>query len=370
MQAISTTAPRISSGSAGPVEDAPATGATLRTPVPAAIREAGMDLRWISDSGIESRELSQLTELLEREDGFLWLDIATCDDAAAAVLSDTLGFHPHAVRDCREKRRIPKVHTYSDHVFLILHTLEFEEEGWGHLVELDQFVGDRYLVTVHGPLSPHVSADAAFRETGSALRRMEAGTLRPRIPAELGHAIVSAMVLGLEQRLSTIADRVAVYEHSIVRDDERDPQEVIEQLYGLRHQLLLIRTTASLSREVYAGRRTMARSTGASPERLAIIEDLMDQYEHLSRLCDAEKDFLDQVLAFHDARTVTKMNVAMERLALIAAVLLPVTAISGIYGMNVIVNGQTDFLHVGAVLLLMGVIVTVMLTWAKRQGWW
>lgn len=333
-----------------------------------------MDLRWISDSGVESRPLTDLTDLLERDDGFLWLDIPVCDDAAAAVLSDTFGFHPHAVRDCREKRRIPKVHTYADHVFLILHTLEFEEEGWGHLVELDQFVGDRYLVTVHGPTSPHVPAEAAFRETGSVLRRIESGTLRPKMPVELGHAIVSAMVLGLEERLSTIADKVAVREHSVVRDHrrdpQRDPQEVIEQLYGLRHHLLLIRTTASLSREVYAGRRTMARATGTSAERLAIIEDIIDQYEHLSSLCDAEKDFLDQVLAFHDARTATRMNLAMERLALIAAVLLPVTAISGIYGMNVIVNGKTDFVHVGAVLLLMGVIVTVMLTWAKRQGWW
>jgi Mg2+ and Co2+ transporter CorA len=114
----------------------------------------------------------------------------------------------------------------------------------------------------------------------------------------------------------------------------------------------------------------MARSTGVLPERLAIIEDIIDQYEHLSRLCDAETEFLDQVLAFHDARTVTKMNVAMERLALIAAVLLPVSAISGIYGMNVIVNGKTDFAHVGAVLVLMGLIVGLMLRWAKRQGWW
>ena len=329
-----------------------------------------MELRWISDSGVESRALTELPALLERDDGFCWLDIPVCDDAAVAVLTDTFQFHPHAIHDCREKRRIPKVHTYSDHVFLILHALEFEEEGLGHLIELDQFVGDRYLVTVHGPLNPHVSAEAASRETDSVLRRVEAGTLRPKMPAEVGHAIVSAMILQLEQRVATIADRVALHERGIVREERRDPQEVIEHLYGLRHQLLLIRTTASLSREVYAGRRTMARSTGASPERLAIIEDLIDQYEHLSRLCDAEKDFLDQVLAFHDARTVTKMNIAMERLALIAAVLLPVTAISGIYGMNVIVNGRTDFAHVGAVLLLMIAIAVLMLRWARRQGWW
>ena len=64
------------------------------------------------------------------------------------------------------------------------------------------------------------------------------------------------------------------------------------------------------------------------------------------------------------------MNIAMQRLALIAAILLPITAISGIYGMNVIVNQQTDFPHVAAVLLLMGVVIGLMLRWTKRQGWW
>jgi Mg2+ and Co2+ transporter CorA len=101
-----------------------------------------------------------------------------------------------------------------------------------------------------------------------------------------------------------------------------------------------------------------------------LIEDIVDQYERLTSVCDAERAFLDQVLEFHQARTVTKMNVAMERLALIAAVLLPITAISSIYGMNVIVNGRTDFLHTGGVLLLMLIIVVSMLRWTRRKGWW
>ena len=115
--------------------------------------------------------------------------------------------------------------------------------------------------------------------------------------------------------------------------------------------------------------RRVAR-TSASPERIAIIEDLIDQYEHLQSACDAERAFLDQVLDFFQARTVTTMNIAMQRLALIAAILLPISAISGIYGMNVIVNQQTDFPHVAAVLLLMGVVIGLMLRWTKRQGWW
>jgi Mg2+ and Co2+ transporter CorA len=64
------------------------------------------------------------------------------------------------------------------------------------------------------------------------------------------------------------------------------------------------------------------------------------------------------------------MTIAAERLAVIAAVTLPITAISSVYGMNVIVNTRTDFPHLTVVISIMVVISVTLLIWAKRQGWW
>jgi Mg2+ and Co2+ transporter CorA len=64
------------------------------------------------------------------------------------------------------------------------------------------------------------------------------------------------------------------------------------------------------------------------------------------------------------------MNQAMERLALITVVLLPVTAVASIYGMNVIVNTNTDFPHLGFALATMAVVSLATVLWARRQGWW
>jgi Mg2+ and Co2+ transporter CorA len=327
-----------------------------------------MDVRWVSTSGIESHPAADLEGLLERDDGFLWLDVPTCDGDAVRVLEDVFRFHPHAVRDCREKRRIPKIHTYSDHAFLILHGIQFDGEGGAHLLELDQFVGDRYLVTVHGPLGQNVPAETARYETEATLERIRSGRFLPTTPAELAHAFVSRITLKLQGLVAEIADQIAVHERAIFKGERQDPEEVIEQLFRLRHQLLTIRTTASLSREVLARRATMARSV--APERLALIQDIVDQYERLKSLCDAEKDFLDEVVDFQQSRTVTKMNIAMERLTLIAAILLPVTAISSFYGMNVIVNSETNLVHVTWILVVMGTIATAMVVWPKRHEWW
>jgi len=83
-----------------------------------------MDL-WFVTSGLTQRcEVDDLPALLEREDGFVWLDIPECDDPAAEVLEKVFRFHPMAVRDCRQRNQISKTRVYPDHAFLILHAPE------------------------------------------------------------------------------------------------------------------------------------------------------------------------------------------------------------------------------------------------------
>jgi Mg2+ and Co2+ transporter CorA len=64
------------------------------------------------------------------------------------------------------------------------------------------------------------------------------------------------------------------------------------------------------------------------------------------------------------------MTIAAERLAVIAAVTLPVTALSSVMGMNVIVNSASDPLIIAVLLTVMVGMSTVLLIWAKRRGWW
>ena len=76
------------------------------------------------------------------------------------------------------------------------------------------------------------------------------------------------------------------------------------------------------------------------------------------------------MIELYQTKVHTKMTVAMERLAVIAAVTLPITAIASVYGMNVIVNDQTHYLQLSIVLLAMVAISLTLLRWARRQGWW
>ena len=85
---------------------------------------------------------------------------------------------------------------------------------------------------------------------------------------------------------------------------------------------------------------------------------------------DGEAQFLHGVIELYQTRVNTKMTVAMERLAVIAAVTLPVTAIASVLGMNVIVSDDTRWLALTLVLAVMLTISLLLLRWARRQGWW
>jgi Mg2+ and Co2+ transporter CorA len=125
---------------------------------------------------------------------------------------------------------------------------------------------------------------------------------------------------------------------------------------------------AAACRELYA--RMSALMRFLPPASQPYIEDLTDHFERVRSVCDSEREFLQGVVDFYQSRTSAKMNHAMERLTLMSAVMLPLTLLAGIYGMNIIVNPVTQPLEVGLVVGSMLVLAVAILFWARRQGWW
>jgi magnesium transporter len=327
-----------------------------------------MDVCFVSDAGIQQHPVGELGTLLERDDGIVWVDIPVCDEEAARVLAEVFGFHPLAIRASIERNAVPKVRAYRDHVFVVLHGPELGRGGHVHYVELDQFIGPRYLVTVHGPVNPAVPSEAALRETRTVRQRIEAGRLRPGSPFELSYAIVSALAQGQEAFVEVVTRQVWPLEQRVTSGHLGDPEEFLEELFGTRHALLAVSNMATLGDEIYQRMSALGRYIPADCQPL--VADLEDQFARVAGVADGQIRYLEGVIEFYKARTDTKVTIAAERLALIAVLTLPITALSSVYGMNIIVNDRTDFPHLGFVVAVMATISAVLLRWAKRQGWW
>jgi magnesium transporter len=327
-----------------------------------------MKVRWIDSKGVSVRELAELAALRKRSDGFLWLDIPEWSDAAESILANEFHFHPMAIAESKTRNHVPRVHVYPDHFFIVVHTPEIGAGGHVHYLELDQFVGKHFLVTVHGPISPKVPLEAALRETSLVGTRMESGRLRPTSPFALTYAIVSTIARLEAEMVAEIAGEVGLLEQEVMSEADKDPHAFLSELFTARHELLTIKTMAEQGSEIY--RRAIRLTRFAPPEGLELMKDVLDQYETVTHISDSQLLFLIGVTEFYRARTDTKMTIAAERLAVIAALTLPVTSLSSVLGMNVIVNDSTRWISLIVLLLIMLIMSLLLLRWAHRQGWW
>jgi Mg2+ and Co2+ transporter CorA len=329
----------------------------------------GIRVLLLTAAGVEHHTAADVGTLLTRDDeSLVWVDIPSCGDDAATLLTDVLGCHPLAVRDCLQRNRVPRVRIYPHQQLLILHGPERGPSGHVHYIELDQIIGEKFVVTVHGPVNPAVDPAVPVRETDAVLRRIEAGRLRPTTPFELSYAIISTLAHRLEAFIEELTTEVWQLEQRVTGGHMGNPEEFLEELFQARHGLLAARTMGALGAEVYG--RIAALEKRVPPEDLPLVLDVVDQLTRIRSLADGEREYLQGVIEFYRARAETKMTIAAERLAVIAVVTLPITALSSIYGMNIIVNGNTQLPQLLAVLMVMAAMSTLLLTWAKRRGWW
>jgi Mg2+ and Co2+ transporter CorA len=251
---------------------------------------------------------------------------------------------------------------------VVLHAPYRGEHGHVHYVELDQFIGPRYLVTVHGPTNPAVPEHVPVRDTTLVWDRIAEGRARPRTPHELSRAIVASMVEGMEETLEGVTEGVWALEQQVTLGAMGDPESFLDQMFRTRHGLLAVSNIAAASLEVYDRMTGVARQVSEGDRSL--LADIVDQYRHVHRLAEVQRDYLQGVIEFYRTRTDTKMTIAAERLAVIAVVTLPITALASVLGMNVIVNSRTQPIPLGVALLVMAAMSAFLLRWARRHGWW
>jgi len=282
--------------------------------------EVAMDVRLLTDNGVALHPDADLPDLLSGRRGLVWVDIREGDPDAERVLANVFHFHPLAIHDALNRNQVPKVHIYPDHCFLVLHAPQAGEGGHVHYVELDQFIGERFLVSVHGPLNRKADPAAAGVEVAAVLGRLQSGKLRPKHGYELSHALLSALAGRLRMFTANLTTDVWGLEQRVTAGHLGDPEKFLDEMFRARHGLLTVKTMSSLSREVY-GRMVTVEAFGPGVGR-KLMRDAVDQFDHLAVMAEGQKDYLQGTIEFYQARKNTKMTIAAERLAVIAAITL------------------------------------------------
>jgi len=291
----------------------------------------------------------------------LWVDIMNPSvEEGRTVLEGVFHFHELAVEDALSELEYPKVESYGDYLYLILHRIDFKApEHCFKTHDVDFFLGPAYLVTVH-------SGDSRSIEQISLICQRNSMALGEGSAALL-HRIIDAMVDNYRPEIDELNERLDGLEAQVF---ESSTPRLAKDILNFKRDVASLRRVVQPQRDVVG--RLARREFSLIDETVAFR--FRDVHDHLVRLADEALFFQDRITSLLDANLATvsnQLNSVMKILTVIATVFMPLTFITGLYGMNV------DLPHFGlggttmfwVLMAIMGGTVAVMLTYFRRRGW-
>jgi magnesium transporter len=263
------------------------------------------------------------SEWLKPDSGaVVWVDLAAPTPDETRILSDVFHFHPLSVEDAQSALQFPKIEAYPGYLYAVLHGIDVESEQRFATRDVDFFLGPNYLVTVHDGRSRSIAKLRAV--CGEHARILSEG------PVALMHRIVDIMVDNYRPAIDAIEQRIEELEADAFLGEERMIRDVI----GLRRDLAFMRRVLTPQRDVIA--RLARREFPQIGDEMAFR--FRDVYDHVVRMTDESilfQDRLTGVLEVNLATVSNRLNQIMKVLTVMSTIFLPLTVLTGMWGMNI-----------------------------------
>jgi magnesium transporter len=311
------------------------------------------DQKAIIDAPVE-----QLPEIVARAHTMLWVDLTDPTPEEVAAIGKVFSFHPLALEDTLADDIRPKIDQYDGYAFIAFYGMTHSPEGCrAHSVDI--FIGTNYMVTFHDSALP------VIEETATRWKENVA-SLGNRGPGFLLYSLLDALVDGYFPVIDQITERAEELEEAVLSGGESRLQLSIMKL---RRDLLMIRRVSGPERDVM---NVLVRRDPPyfGKKEVAYFQDV---YDHLLRVIDSvdlTRDMLAGVLDANLSMVSYNLNVVVKRLTSSSIILMSITLVAGIYGMNFVHMPELDwqFGYLFALGLMAVIGVTEFLVF-KRIDW-
>jgi magnesium transporter len=256
-----------------------------------------------------------LTTTTER----VWIDLISPDHEELAELSAVLGLHPLVVEDILESNQRAKIEIYPDALHIVMFGLTYEGEILAH--EIDMVLGERYLLTSH---------DADIDPRNAPFTKREEGFHLSGGPDFVLWAVADWLVDGYFPVFDKLGDEIDDLEADVMR---KPNNWVVERLFQVRRDLLLIRHAVNPQREIF-NQLTNRDSELIKPDRIVYFRDIYDHLIRLTDELDSYRELVSTTLDVYLSQVNNKLSEIMKRLTGVTVVLATIAAISGIFGMS------------------------------------
>lgn len=268
---------------------------------------------------------SEFAKLIRDRRSLLWVDFVNEPDENSLPILEGFGFHPLSIEDALQQTHSPKLDDWGNYLYIVMNYMNVQENGtlWESEVdELDIFLGPNYIVTHHEfPIS---AIEETWASCDRDIRNVQDGA------DHLLYKIMDFLVAGYMPTVERIDSAIDELEDHIF--DKPSPR-TLERLFALKRVLLSMRRILLPQREVL---NKLARDDYRviDPKDRIFFRDI---YDHLVRLHDLNENLRDLVggaLDTYLSVVNNRMNEIMKTLTTITVLFMPLTFVTGYFGMN------------------------------------
>jgi magnesium transporter len=263
-----------------------------------------------------------ISTLRGHDHNVVWADVSDPTSQDFDDLAEEFGFHPLSIEDCRHVHQRPKIEEYKGYYFIVLYEASLTPDGELDLRELNIFLGKNFLVTVHS--KPVRAIDTARRVWPEWSDRASEGS------GLLAYLLIDAVVDDYLPLLDTLSERMDELEDTIFGEFKPDS---IQTIFNTKKQLLALRRCVTPLRDVF--NTMLRREQPIFPREIHVyFHDVFDHVIRVADTIDTLRDMLGSIMDAYLSVTNNRMSTVMKRLTSIATILMSVTLIAGIFGMN------------------------------------
>ncbi|MBQ9418529.1 MAG: magnesium transporter CorA family protein [Bacteroidales bacterium] len=289
-----------------------------------------------------------------------WLDITNPSEDDYRLLLDEYHFHPLDIEDCRSTIQRPKIDEYDDYYFLILHFPYFDRDNkFIRIREVKIFWGRDYIITVG---KAHWAVKKFFEEVQEDLTENDAEIQEVMATSDqLLYNILNRLMLETNTLVQRVGAEVDLINYDIFN---RRARAIIEQISITRRNTILLNTTfrpqlrvlhmfesGGIKGFVDAGQIDMEDYWG----------NLLDQYQKMFDQVEDFGELIEGLSQTFDSLLTNRTNEIMRVLTYFNTIMLPLTLVTGFFGMNVafpfVANTTAFWVILGALAVLMAVLI-------------
>jgi magnesium transporter len=298
-------------------------------------------------------------------EGLRWVKIDEPGAVEQAWLEEHFpNFHALDFEDVRSRNQRPKIDQYEDYLFIVLHFPVFDSlRGRLGSGELDLFVGPGFLITIpNQPLQPVEYLFERCRqkeEMRDQLFARGSGYLLYRLVDD-GFDYCFPMLRKIGNKLDALEEEIFEgRSEEIVRDISNVKQEIINFRKVIRPQRPVLRDLE----------RVKQRYLAPEIDLEIYFDDIVDAHERIWDMLENYKEVVEALEETNESLISHRVNDILRVLTAISVVVLPLTLIASVWGMNVAVPGEGDTTAFWVVLVAMLTLLVGMLGWFRRRGW-